>query len=182
MANSQLNDAQAKRKFRRPLRSLTRVFTALILIFISIIFYKLNFVKKRLLEVKPLGAVDGPAVNAYGPIGEPQPFEYYSDIVKARDIFSLEAENPAPVTSEDNTATVVPEKNITDMTSSLKLVGIILSGEPEAVFENQQNQETVFLQKGARINEAVVEEIREGVVTLNYAGQKIDMRVDNIGQ
>ncbi len=175
-------DLQAKRiKFRRPLRSLNRLLLFVTLIFISITFYKLKFHKERLLEIKPATIADSDATVPSGPIANTQPFEYYSDVVSKRDIFSLEAENPPPVATE-NAVVAQPQKSLTDLTSSLKLVGIVLSGEPEAIFENLQTQETVFLRKGDQINEVKIEEIHEGVVTLSNAGQKIDVRVDTVGQ
>ena len=57
----------------------------------------------------------------------------------------------------------------------LKLVGVVLDQEPQAIVENRRTRQTLFLRRGDRVEGAVVKEILEGKVILTYAGQSVEL-------
>ncbi len=107
---------------------------------------------------------------------EPKPFDAYSGIIARRDIFSIlqRAENPVSPGSQ----TEVPQvslKSTQDWIGNFKLVGIFLDGEPKAVIEDSQKNETFFLSRGQQLNEAVLEDIQEGKVVFTYQGHRVEL-------
>ena len=62
-----------------------------------------------------------------------------------------------------------------DWVKDLKLVGILLDGEPKAVIEDLKKNETLFLSPGQSLGNAVLQEIQEGKVVFVYQGQRVEL-------
>lgn len=91
-------------------------------------------------------------------------YSVYSEKISGKDLFAVsavkQAENPNPSLEID------PLKRFT-------LVGIITEGEGQAVIEDIEAQKTYYLSEGQSVNDAVVKEIREKEVVLDYKGKDI---------
>ena len=99
---------------------------------------------------------------------EIQPYSYYADVVGQRNLFSLQksssvAEATAGQASGDSNTNV----------SSLRLVGIILTDTPQAVFEDSQTQETFFVKQGESLKGAELKEILDRKVIME--GQTFEL-------
>ncbi len=101
-------------------------------------------------------------------VKQPRPFSVYEQKLSQRDIF----ESPLQSIRDRNNPSL-PEPQTFGRT--LKLVGIILDEEKEAVIEDLQDRQTYFLKTGDEIHSAVVQDIREGKVTLQYDEEIIEL-------
>lgn len=102
-----------------------------------------------------------------------KPMSYYQEMIARRDIFSF---NPNPAAPPIATAgPVVAAAQIPPLFANLKLVGIVLDENPQAIVKDPQTNKTFFLYPGGNFNEAVVKEIREGKVVFEYQGQIVEL-------
>jgi len=95
-----------------------------------------------------------------------KPLEEYLESVKDRQIFSG--------TSAVADVSPVNVANIDSM-KDISLVGIISGDNPQAVIEDKKAQKTYYVTKGQFIGEMQVEDIGEGKIIINYAGQKYEL-------
>jgi len=95
-----------------------------------------------------------------------KPLEEYLESVKGRQIFS-----GAAAMQSDSLINVA---NI-DLMKDISLVGIISGENPQAVIEDKKAQKTYYVTKGQFIGEMQVEDIQEGKIIINYAGQKYEL-------
>jgi len=158
-------------------------------IFFVLIFVFLGFISLKVLRYAPIEEEMSLKMDTGEPLLQQnfdfsgaRPFAEYVQSLEKRNIFDFEVPQMEPVMNLVNMEIIEPdpvvEEPVPDVASTLKLVGIVLSNVPEAIVENQQNNnETVFLRKGDQINGAVVEEIKEGILTLNVRGQKVELAV-----
>jgi len=149
---------------------------AAIVILFGYLIYDLRFGEKEeiiisLEESSPEPEVAAAVINEPT---EPPPFSYYAKQIKDRDIF--ESDQNQRITTDQlpaeiQTATPPPP----DLTTKLKIVGVVLDKDPEVIVEDLEEQKTYFLHKGDRIREAVVNVIEEGKVILEYNNQTIEL-------
>ena len=99
---------------------------------------------------------------------EARPFEFYRQTIGSRDIFQAPWEKPLPVATGTSSSAA-------ELAKQLKLVGILLDKDPKAIVEDLTTQQTFFLSPGERIGNAVVEEIREDKVILDFAQEKVEL-------
>lgn len=104
-------------------------------------------------------------------VADPKPYSYYADVIRARDIF----ESPLYGNNVKKKEEIKTVSSIPELTQNLKLVGIVLDGNSQAIVEDVQAQQTFFLHKGEQIKNATVESIEEGKVTLLYGGQRVEL-------
>ena len=157
------------------LRKTTRllVFVALgLLAFIGIRFFSAPDASVPLAEIKVTPADEENFRLASE--ADPKPFAEYAAVFEARDIFEspFEKEAITPVEEPRPVETVAPVK---DLTNDFLLVGIVIDDDPRAIIEDIQNQETLFLSVGEHLGEAVIKEIHEGRVVLDYQGNEIEL-------
>jgi len=62
-----------------------------------------------------------------------------------------------------------------DFSSQYKVVGIILDRNPQAVLQDKQLGKSVFVHKGDRLNDAVVDDIQDGKVILSVNGKSQEL-------
>ena len=103
-----------------------------------------------------------------------KPLSEYENAIAGRDIF-----HPAWLPSEPvlgPTALAQPDSPAaSEFLQTLKLVGIILDKDPQAIIEDRQTQNTFFLHSGEDIKGAKIEAIHKGKVSLNYGGQIVEL-------
>jgi len=99
-------------------------------------------------------------------IQEIKPFEFYSEGLKTRQLFTSPSGSEPEKTSEAVNS---------DLIKDLNLVGIMAGDTPQAVIEDKKAQKTYYVTKGQLINEFKVDEIREGKIILNYRGAKFEL-------
>ncbi len=112
-----------------------------------------------------------------------RPFSFYSEIVAKRNIFLSKPKLPAEETAPQVEAPAVKpmvQKDYQAMTRHLKLVGIILSQDPEAVIENGKTKETLFVHKGETMEGGTIIDIQEGKVVLRIEDQEIELTLDTL--
>ncbi len=92
--------------------------------------------------------------------------DYYTSQVNKRDIFR-------PVLGQDQATGSAATQN--EQVSNLRLAGIILDKQPQAIIEDIKLKKTYFLYRGDYIGDIKVEEILESKVILSYAGEKFEL-------
>ena len=95
-------------------------------------------------------------------------FEEYASQMQGRSIFQSPSERK-------KTPMLSPAVNVSEVTKNLKLAGIVLDKDPQAIIKDVQTNQNVFVHRGGRINGAVVEEILEGKVILNIQNQRVEL-------
>lgn len=96
------------------------------------------------------------------------PLPDYLEEVKRRDIFvSRQTETPAYETEEENT--------LASLTENLVLVGILWSGNPQAMIEDTALNKTHVLSKGDTVKGILIKDILRDKVILNYKGRDMEM-------
>lgn len=106
------------------------------------------------------GAIQPPALK---------PYSYYAAQFDQRDIF----ETTPYAGSIAKSSTV--SANLNQLTKDLKLVGVILDNNPQAIIENNADKKTYFLHKGEFINDMKLEVITESKVILSYGNEKMEL-------
>lgn len=98
-------------------------------------------------------------------------FSLYAETIKSRDIFKLPYG-----TKEANGASVGSTDSLSnEVAGNFKVVGIILDEEPQAIIEDLQNKDTLFLSIGQKVGTAVLEDVQEGKVIFQYNGQRLEL-------
>jgi len=114
----------------------------------------------------PKFAQEKAAEEEINPIQEIKPYEFYSEGIKNRQIFT-------------STSGQEQEKSVStinsDLTKDMSLIGIIAGENPQAIIEDKKIQKTYYVTKGQFIGEFKVEDIQEGKIILNYKGQKFEL-------
>ncbi len=96
----------------------------------------------------------------------PQPVSYYSQPVKAKNLFA--AISP-------KTRGGLPSSTFMDIVSNLTLQGIISGVDPQAIIQDKKSRQTYYLSPGERIGEIEVGRILPGKVILIYYGQEAEL-------
>jgi len=166
--NAALSGGQEGARF---LKLLNRVLVLLAVVCAGYIFFKI-FVSNQ------NNSADLPAVNIKDaevaaepqPVFEIKPLSYYTDLADQRDIFNTSFEKPK--TDGKPGLTVLPAM---DPTKNLRLVGVVLAEEPQAIIEDLDARETLFLSKGDTVKEMVVDDIQESKIVLRYQSQRFEL-------
>jgi len=147
------------------LRKLKVFLISLVIIFLGYGVFEILFLREGSVEhLKPVEKVDLKAEKKETPIPSPQPFEHYAGRINKRDIF-----NP-PFAQEQGTKSPYQEQ-----IANLRLAGIIVDKQPQAIIEDTKLKKTYFLNTGDYIGDIKVEEILESKVVLSYAGERFEL-------
>ncbi len=95
---------------------------------------------------------------------KPLAFDAYASVIKNKDIFHSILQ-PKKKRVGLNQAAQGPEASF----RHLKLVGIVLDKNPEAIIEDEKARQTYFLKEGDIFQDVVIEKIQEGKVLLRTA-------------
>lgn len=100
----------------------------------------------------------------------PQPvsFDYYAEKLNKRDIFK-------PVFDQGSGETASEKSNLQETAANLRLAGIIVDKQPQAIIEDIKLKKTYFLYKGDYLGEIKVEDILESKVILSYNDEKLEL-------
>ena len=113
---------------------------------------------------------NAPAVNAY--LSSREPYDVYEKSLSERSLFTTfageERETPPPPPQNPN------PQPIEGLDKKIKLVGIVVDKEPQAIVEDLKERQTVFVSPGDRIGDAVVLEVNEDKVIFLYHDQRIE--------
>lgn len=145
-----------------------RLVIFVIIVIIGYIVYKFYYLKEPVASLSSpvienpfeLTAGEGVLATELGT----KPFSYYQEKMKSRDLFILPWD-----ASSDTQAKEVP----LEISQKLKLVGIVLDRDPQAIMEDLGTNQTVFLSKGQTIYNATLTEIKEDKVIFLYNDEKI---------
>lgn len=98
---------------------------------------------------------------------EVKPFEVYKDTISQRDVFLAPWEKGEIPTGGAG-------ESAQEFKRQYKLVGIVMDQQPKAILEDSKTQISLFVIRGEKIGEGVVEEIQEGKVVVLLGGEKIE--------
>jgi len=159
----------------RVFKTLDKFLIAIIVVLFGYLIYDLRFGKKEEITISLEESISKPevAVAVINEPVEPPPFSYYAEQIKDRDIF--ESEQTQRITTDQLPVKVQTVAPPPDLTTKLKIVGVVLDKDPEVIVEDLETQKTYFLHKGDRIREAVVSVIEEGKVIFEYNNQTIEL-------
>jgi hypothetical protein len=95
---------------------------------------------------------------------------YYIGKLSGRDIFSRKAKQ------DDLTNEPVFSTKMADMTANLKLVGISMSDNPDAMIEDTRLQKTFFVKMGSMVGDLRVDLITKDKVVLKYNKELFELK------
>ena len=95
---------------------------------------------------------------------------YYIGKLAGRDIFSRKPKQ------DDPSREPVFSAKMADMTASLKLVGISMSDNPDAMIEDTKLQKTYFVKTGSTVGDLRVDLITKDKVVLKYNKELFELR------
>lgn len=152
------------------LKLLNKFLGLLAVIFIGYLVYKGFVINQNESVDLPVMSVPETEIRAVTPASyQIKPLSYYTDLIDQRDIFNTSFEKPKAEKS------VVAVLQTIDPMKNLRLVGVVLAETPQAIVEDLDAKETVFLAKGDAIKEMVLEDIQETKIILNYQGQRFEL-------
>ncbi len=153
-----------------------RLLTALVIILAVYLVRELTSEKQFEIMLPPIEEevkTPEPLVIQLG--ATPQPFTYYEQKMNQRNIFDPVDTSQSQTQQPQNSIIEIPPAVVMlDLTKKLKLVGIVLGDEAEAIIEDLEDKSTHFLHKGDRIEDAVLEDIQEGKVIFQFNNQQIE--------
>ena len=98
-----------------------------------------------------------------------KPYSYYSSQFEKRDIFEIASSESDIFTPGTASA------NIQQLIQDLKLVGVILDNNPQAIIESKTENKTYFLHRGESVRDFKVEVINESKVILSCGQEKFEL-------
>lgn len=102
------------------------------------------------------------------PTGLGKAVSYYLDKVRERDIFTMGLKKAA--------VDLPPSSKSLDISSSLKLVGISWSSDPDAMIEDTKELKTFFVKRGEMVGEAKVQAIFKDKVVLSLGKEEFELK------
>lgn len=105
------------------------------------------------------------------PVFALKPWNYYEEQVNHRNIFIQKMMTDPQVPAETQAKETVPE-----FFRNLKLTGIVIDGNPQAILQDPQSRESFFVHEGEGIKDAVLNKITTERVVLEYHGQLIELK------
>jgi hypothetical protein len=99
---------------------------------------------------------------------ETKSFDFYSEKLNKRDIFK-------PETGSEQGGSFSSTTALSEQVANLRLAGIIVDKQPQAIIEDTKLKKTYFLYKGDFIGEIKVEDILEGKVILGIGDEKVEL-------
>ena len=103
------------------------------------------------------------------------PLQYYTSIIGKRNLFRTIQPQPIRAVPVKNSPPQVHVPTLGELASDLTLVGVINSGELQAIIVSKKNQKTYYLNAGQTIGEIKIIRIQENRVTLGYNDQTLDL-------
>ncbi|MCR4337897.1 MAG: hypothetical protein NUV91_08860 [Candidatus Omnitrophica bacterium] len=67
---------------------------------------------------------------------------------------------------------------LSDIKTKYRLVGIILDTHPQAILEDLQKNKTVFLSRGDKIENLILQEVEEGKIILNDDNRSVEILIE----
>ncbi len=99
-----------------------------------------------------------------------KPYEFYSESVKKRPIFTSPDK-------QENYKQPAAKAVTQDLLKDMVLLGIVSGENPQAIIEDKNTQKTYYLSKGQFIGEFQVTDIREGKIILDFNGQVVELNL-----
>lgn len=154
---------------------LTRILVLLSLGIAGFLLFRLFFIQHAPRNIIESAAVDPetPAAKSGFPVAVP--FSDYEQIFKSRDLFAIEDDQPPQAEFVQPAPVIAPVVVQRDLSQELKLVGILLDDRPQVVLEDLKNNTTIFLHKGESHGDIVLEDVRDGKVTIRYHNELIEL-------
>ncbi len=155
--------------------AVNKFFMAVCVLLAGYIGYEFLIVKNTVLTEAPESKTTVSDSAAKEMILQPEsllqakPYTYYTAPIEERDIF----ETPFSPTKKVAETQVV--SNIPELTKNLRLVGIVLDGNSQAIIEDVEAKQTFFLHQGEGIRGSVIDEIQESRVILLYQDQRVEL-------
>ncbi len=69
------------------------------------------------------------------------------------------------------------KSSIQELTKDLRLKGIVVLDQAEAIIEDARTQKNTFLKTGDSIGELTVKEIKDGAIVLSYYGEEKELKI-----
>jgi hypothetical protein len=148
----------------------------LIVVIAVLIIYLIAGTSRSWMELKKLPgqeikitAADRSA-GAFKEIATMKGAAYYIGKLSARDIFRRQPKTPNPGNEP------VFSSKMAEMTADLKLVGISMSDDPDAMIEDTNLQRTFFVKAGSMLGDLKVESITKDKVVLKYNKELFELK------
>jgi len=151
-----------------PVRRINQGLSVLIVLLGVYFAFDSMIAPKQLKQAMEVTTVHVAAPEISSAVSTSAPLEEYLSVVKRRDVF-----HPAGSVVSASTPTQPPASP----TEGLRLVGIAWSDQPEALIDDTQVKQTLFLKKGQKIRGLTVQKIGPESVTLQKDnGELVDLK------
>ena len=140
-----------------------------IFLVILVVYFLLDTLMPRAQQVPcaPLKLEEKALPEAQEKLFTLKPYSYYAQEIGKRPLFS-----PLLIKEEKGAER---RTSLKELTTSLRLVGIIQAPKQQAIIEDGKSQKTYFLYAGDFIDEVELAEILDGKVILSYEGEEIEL-------
>ncbi|MFH1360899.1 MAG: hypothetical protein ABIJ41_07730 [Candidatus Omnitrophota bacterium] len=155
-------------KDRNLFPSMDRALILLSFLLAGYIGYQLLLDRKDINPLLAESKQDVPLQDVKILLPEAKPFSVYASEISQRNIFESPLER-------DKTQTPVTLSSKAELTKNLRLVGIVLAENSEAIIEDLETKNTVFLHIGESIRGAVLEEIQESKIIFTIEDEKVEL-------
>jgi type II secretory pathway component PulC len=150
------------------LRWLRRIFLILSLtVFCLILLDQISMAWSRRFQGHGIQEADPSVLLSSEP--EREPLGLYQEVILKRNLFDV------ATPSKDEP---VGKVSVDELIKDLRLKGIVIITEPEAILEDARTQSTVFLREGSKLQEIILKEIKQESVILAYGDQEKELRIE----
>ena len=123
----------------------------------------------------PEAADDSHADSKTSPAAQEQtPFDVYAPIFSGRDLFKTDEERLI----EESASPQIVSAPVVDWGANYQLAGVIVDGDPRAVFKVLNPPGMEFLAVGDHLGEAVLTKVEEKGVWFTYQNQQVQLKFD----
>ncbi len=100
---------------------------------------------------------------------EDKPYSLYENEFSGRNVFQYPWEKPAEELTQNGAQPTI------DLSTVIKISGILLGESPQVIVEDINTHQTYFLSPGDSVSNAKVEEIKADKVIFTYNGNKVEL-------
>ncbi len=132
--------------------------------------------ERALLLKKIVKAYDHSIERSEETFKQNKPFSYYEAGFNSKDIFQgIRRDKSSHKPQRPKVKPIVVDTTVEDFKRNYKVMGVLLDESPQALIKDVRSKETLFLSIGEKIEKAVLKDIFESKIILEYNDQLIEL-------
>ncbi len=160
--------------FQKTLQRILIVIIGVLMVFIVLSFSGSPSFQRDISTKEAINKPASPSIDIK--LAEAKPFQGYAETIRSRDIFKQPYRGRTRPASGQRAQEGAVISSNAPLADKFKLVGIIIDATPQAVIEDIDKKETLFLNVGDVVDGMELVHVEEGKIVVAYNGKKFEMK------